>query len=566
MGDANARRLTIILAATMPLAMTAVAGVSGAAEVRDSDLIAPAGEEWLHVNGDAEGTRYSTLRQINSDNVDELKMAWLFSTGGDTFHQATPTMHDGMVFFPQSYKVFGINARTGRRVWKHEQYPPEDLGGDNPDLFHGTHRGVALYGNNVYHLTQDNKIVALDQKTGEVVFETPRLRDYAKAYDKAEDANGYWSTVAPMAIPGKIIVPMNATDTGGLPGFVIAVDPDSGDVLWEANMIPGPGEPGVDSWPGNSADYGGAGPWITGSFDPETNIYYTGTGNAMPWNPYGRGDGVSDNVGAASVVAINTDSGKVVWRYTVVPGDPWDYDTMNVPMVISVNGKKTIVQPNKTGFVHYLDPADGTFLGAVPFADKITWADGYGADGRPINQATLPKEGEPQIEVWPSLLGAVNLYPSAYNPDTGLLYMPTRHKSMLYGFEKVQYRAKAANFGAVFEFPEGGNEINMAYDVAGRKEVWRDHKASDGFAGGMLTTAGNLVFYGSQGGIFHAVDATTGEILYTFNMGTTFKAAPMTYMIDGTQYVVGLAGHEPGLGNNDHPLEPNGGYLYAFTR
>ncbi len=554
------------MALIVPIVSVGISAELQAGPVRDTDLLVPAGEEWLHVNGNAEGTRYSTLTQINAGNVGELKMAWLFSTGGDTFHQATPVTHDGIVYFPQSYSVFAIDGRTGRRIWKFHEDPPEDLGGDNPDLFRGTHRGVALYGDNVYYLTQDNKIIALDQKTGDVVMETDRLRDYAKAYDMAEDANGYWSTVAPMAIPGKIIVPMNATDTGGLPGFVIGVDPDSGETLWESNMIPKEGEPGYDSWPGNSADYGGGGPWLTGSFDGETNTYFTGTANAMPWNPYGRGDGMMDNVGAASIVAVNTDTGEVRWRYVVVPGDPFDYDVPGVPMIITVGGSKTIVQPNKTGYMHYLDAATGEFLRVARISDKITWAEGYGKDGRPINQVTLPKEGDPQIEIWPSLLGAVNLYPSAYNPNTGMIYMPTRHKSMLYGFEKVQYRAKAANFGAVFEFPEGGNEINLAYDVESGTEVWRDHKATDGYAGGMLTTAGNLVFYGSQGGIFHAVEATTGEVLYTFNMGTTFKAGPMTYMLDGTQYVVGLAGHVPGLGNEDHPLEPNGGYLYAFTR
>lgn len=537
----------------------------GAAPVRDIDLIAPAGPEWLHVNGTVQGTRYSTLSQINAVNVRQLKLAWLFSTGGDNFHQATPVYHDGIIYFPQSYSVFAIDARTGKRLWKFHQEPPEDMGGDNPDLLFGIHRGVALYGDNVYYLTQDNKLIALHQKTGAVVFETKPLRDYAKAYDKAEDANGYYSTVAPMAIPGKIIVPMNATDTGGLPGLVLAVHPESGEILWEANMIPKPGEPGSESWPGDSAKYGGAGPWLTGSWDPETKIYYTGTANAMPWNPYGRGDGKMDNLGAASIVAVNTDTGKVIWRYVVVPGDPFDYDVAQVPMIINVDGKKTIVQPNKTGFMHYLDPMTGQFLRAVRFADKITWAKGYDVEGRPVGQIALPKEGDPQIEIWPSLLGAVNLYPSAYNPNTGLIYMPARHKSMMYGFEKVKYRSQAANFGAVFEFPEGGNEINLAYDVLAGEEVWRDHKALDGYAGGMLTTAGNLVFYGSQSGVFHAVNAKTGEILYRFNMGTTFKAAPITFMLDGKQYISGLVGTIPGFGNEDHPLE-SGGLLYSFSR
>jgi alcohol dehydrogenase (cytochrome c) len=196
-----------------------------------------------------------------------------------------------------------------------------------------------------------------------------------------------------MAIPGTIIVPMNGTDFGGLAGYVLGVDPASGNIQWKAAMIPGKGEAGADTWPEGSTQYGGAGPWISGSWDPELKMYYTGTANAYEWNPRNRGNGELDNLGAASIVAVDTTSGKVPWRYVAVPGDPFDYDVPQTPMVITIDGKKTVVQPNKTGYIHYLDAKTGQYLRAVPFVEKIDWAQGYDAKGRPINMAPVPKEG-----------------------------------------------------------------------------------------------------------------------------------------------------------------------------
>lgn len=259
---------------------------------------------------------------------------------------------------------------------------------------------------------------------------------YPKKFEEAEDATGYATTVGPLAIPGKLLIPLNGTDWGGLPGFVYAVHPDNGEILWESNMIPGPGEPGAETWPGDSREYGGAGPWITGSWDPELKMYYTGTANAYPWNPKTRGDGKYDNVSAVSVVAVNTDTGKVAWRYVVVPGDPWDYDTMSTPVIVKIDGKKVLVQPNKTGYVHYLDPKTGQFLRAVAFADKINWAKGYDVEGRPIDQIALPKEGADPVEVWPSLLGAVNMFPTSYSPKTGLVYLPAVNAGMKYAMRR----------------------------------------------------------------------------------------------------------------------------------
>jgi alcohol dehydrogenase (cytochrome c) len=523
--------------------------------VTEAMLAADPGESWLHTNGNWAGWRYSTLTQLNPDNVKNLKVAWIFSSGGKTDAQNTPLYHDGLVYFAQDNKVFALDARRGTVVWKYEHKLPDDWGGYNVPFITGKHRGLAIAGEYVYFLSNDAKLHALHYKTGAQKFvkSYPDF-EYPKDFAKSKDAFGYATTVGPLAIPGTIIVPMNGTDFGGRPGYVLGVNPENGDMKWKANMIPGPNEEGYDTWPPGSHEWGGAGPWITGSWDPELKMYYTGTANAYEWNPKNRGGGKMDNVGAASIVAVNTDSGKVEWRYVAVPGDPWDLDVPQTPMVISIDGKKTVVQPNKTGYIHYLDPKTGKFLRAEPFADKITWIKGYDSSGRPIGQIDLPVEGGPTIEMWPSLLGGVNMYPNAYSPKTGYLYLAAVNMGMKYGFEEIKIISNVRHFGAFQEFI-WGYEVDKAVDVKSGKEVWRDQKAKSGYAGGMLTTAGNVVFYTSQGGIFHAANAKTGETLYTFNLGTAAKAGPITFMIDGKQCVTQAVGGVPGFGNEQHGTE-----------
>jgi alcohol dehydrogenase (cytochrome c) len=533
--------------------------------VTDVQLAADPGEAWLHANGNWAAQRYSTLTQLNPSNVKDLKVAWIFSLGGKTDAMATPLYYDGLVYIPQDNKVFALDASTGKEVWKYEYKLPDDFGGYNVPFFTGKHRGLAIYGEYIYFLSNDAKLHAIHYKTGVAKFvkgypDFPYPKDFAKA----ADANGYCPTVGPLAIPGTIVVPMNATDTGGLPGYVIGVNPDTGEMKWKANMIPGPGEQGYDTWPEGSREYGGAGPWITGSWDPDLKLYFTGTANAYEWNPKNRGGGKMDNVGAASIVAVDTEGGKVPWRYVAVPGDPWDFDVPQTPILVKVNGQTTVVQPNKTGFMHYLDPKTGKFLKVVPFADKINWAKGYDANGRPIQQIDLPVEGGPTVEVWPSLLGGVNMYPNAYNPKTGLMYLAARNMGMKYGFEPIKVISNVRHFGAYQEFI-WGYEVDLAMDVSRGREVWRDQKSKDGYAGGMLTTAGNLTFYTTSGGIFQAVNATTGEIVYTMNLGTTAKGGPITFLNDGKQMVVQAVGGTPGFGYEGYKLE-FGSFVVGFTQ
>ncbi len=546
------------------LFLTGITGWVHAQPVTDIMLAANPGESWLHANGNWAGHRYSTLTQLNPESIKGLKLAWIYSLGGKTDAQNTPLYHDGLLYVAQDNTVFALDAHSGKRVWKYTHKLPEDWGGYNVPFITGKHRGLAIYGEYIYFLSNDAKLHAIHYKTGQAKF----VKDYPdfpypKDFEKSKDANGYATTVGPLAIPGQIIVPMNGTDFGGLPGYVLGVNPENGNMLWKANMIPGPGEVGYETWPQGSHEWGGAGPWITGTWDPELKMYFTGTANAYPWNPKNRGKGLMENLGAAGIVAVNTDTGKTVWRYSAVPGDPWDFDTPQTPMIIEIEGRKTLVQPNKTGFIHYLDPKTGKFLRAVPFADKITWIKGYDPEGKPISQIDLPVEGGPTIEVWPSLLGAVNMYPSAYNPKTGYIYLAAVNAGMKYGFEDIKVISNVRHFGAYQEFI-WGYEVDQARDVKSGREVWRDQKSKHGFAGGMLTTAGNLTFYTTQGGVFQGVNATTGEILYAFNLGTTAYAGPITFMVDGRQCVVQVAGGSPEkFGYKEHNLE-HGSLVAAF--
>jgi len=548
------------------LAMAGMASLANAGPVTDSMLDAEAGASWLHTNGNYAGWRYSTLNQINTANAKRLKVAWIMSPGGKNDAQGTPSVHDGVVYYPQDNKVWAINAGTGQVIWKYEHKLPDDWGGYNVGFITGKHRGLALAGNNVYFLSNDAKLHSIDMKTGKANW----VKEYEgfpppKDFAKAKDASGYATTVGPMAISGgTIIVPMNGTDFGGLPGYVLGVDAGTGNLKWKAPMIPGPGEIGFDTWPAGSTEYGGAGPWITGSWDPQLKLYVTGTANAYEWNPKNRGGGEMDNVGAASIVAVNTDNGSVPWRYTVVPGDPWDYDVPQTPMLITLNGKKTVVQPNKTGFIHYLDAKTGAYIKAVPFADKIDWIKGYDNKGRPVGQLAIPKEGGDPVTMWPSLLGGVNMYPNAYNPKTQNLYLAATNAGMKYGLEEIKVISNVRHFGAYQEFI-WGNEIDKAVTVQSGAEVWRNELSKPGYAGGMLTTAGNLTVYTTQGGGFTVANATTGEVLYTLNLGVAAKAGPATYTHNGKQYIVQALGGTPGFGRDEAWGAEFGSMVVAFS-
>ena len=541
------------------------------ADVSVQDLLSLPGDDWVQANGDYTSSRYSTLSQINANNAGNLEVKWVYSTGGTTNAQGTPVEHDGIVYIAQDNQVHAIDAATGGRVWRYDHELPEDFGGQFNPFFTGKHRGVALHGKNAYFLANECTIVALNLKTGDEAYSTKIDRPYPRNFETTPDGNGYFCTSQAVALPDKLIVPMNATDTGGLQGYVHAHSYDDGSQIFAAPMIPQPGEPGADTWPGDSRLYGGAGPWQGGSWDPDFKLYYTGTANAYPWNPYGErqgtgSEGNNSNDGAAAIVAVNTDTGKVPWRYTVVPGDPWDYDANQTPMLAEIDGRTVVIQANKTGYVHYLDAASGKFLQAPQIADKITWANGYDSDGNPIWAQAVPEEGV-EVIVWPSLLGAVNMSPAALNRDTGMMYLPRRESPMAYTLEKVQVTSNVQNLGAAFEIgPDGiDKQVNSAHRINDGSEVWRNEVTSGGDSGGMMTSAGNITVYSTQGGEINVVNATTGEKLYSFNSNHNNDAGPSTGLVNGEQLIFFHMGGLPqfGTAGDTNPVN-NGGLVIAL--
>ena len=510
--------------------------------VTDSMLLADPAESWLHTNGNLAGHRYSVLTQLNTSNVADLKVAWIFSQDGKTDAQTTPLYHDGLVYFAQDNTVFAIDAGSGRWIWKYEHELPETFGGYNVDFITGQQRGIAIYGDAIYFLSNDAVLHAIHYRTGEQKFQ--RLLQYPKAFSRADagDQTGY-AVVGPMAIPGQIIVPLTATDFGGLPGSgsVYGVNPEDGEVLWECNMIPG--EPGYESRSGDRAEHS-TGPLGIGSWDPELRLYYTSAGNSTknvyPWNPTLPGDGRFNNLGAASVVACSTDNGRTAWRHDMVLGGPLDLNTAQTPMVIDIDDRKSIVHPDGNGSIHYLDAQTGEKFPRTlpPYADPMNLNEGYD-----------------EIEAWPHLVGDVNMrtYSNVYNPLNKILYLTATNAGMKYEYEEIKFIGNnVRHLGTSVEFTRGYVEpAILAVDVKSGAEIWREQN----HAGSMLTTAGNLVFYTSQAGVFHAKNATTGETLYDLGFGMTPKSGPITYMLDGKQYVVQLVGGVPGWGIEERHLD-----------
>ena len=441
--------------------------------VTDSMLLSDPATSWLHTNGNLAGHRYNVLTQLDASNVDQLNVAWIFSPGGETDAQNTPLYHDGIVYFAQDNKVFAIDARSGWRVWKYVHELPETFGGYNIDFITGKHLGLAIYGHNIYFLSNDTKLHAIDYKTGEQKWVRQYL-NYPEYFERTEDgdSNGYATTVGPMALPGgQIIVPLSGTDFGGLPGWVYGVNSEDGEILWECNMIPGPGEPGYKGWLGESAEYA-TGPRSTGSWDSELKMYYATIGNTHSWNPKTRGDGKLDGLGAASVVACSTEAGKAAWRSVMVFEDQSDLNIVQTPMVIALDGRKNIVYPDRNGGILYLDAATGQFLHVRANRDRMNLIEGYDEEGRPVGRLDLLIEDDDAVEVWPSLFGGVNMHPNAYNPLTGNLYMAAANVGTgCTGdkFEKLKVISNVCHFGTSVEFVR----LRGTVDVGGGGKQWR---------------------------------------------------------------------------------------------
>ena len=496
-------------------------------------LTRPVGANWTSYNGDYTGRRFSSLQEITAANVAQLRAAWVFHPGNTRRLEATPVVVRGMMYVTSSNDVFALDARTGRVVWHHQRPLSSGL---LDDAAAHKNRGVAVWDHFVYAETDDAHLLCLDARSGNLLWDV----QYA---DKTQH---YGATSAPLVVKGAVIVGTSGGDSG-VRGFVAAFDAVSGKLKWRLWTIPGPGEFGSSSWPGDSYLHGGATTWMPGTYDPELDTLYWTTSNAAP--DFVGDSRPGDDLYTSCVLAIDPDTGKLKWYFQFTPHDLYDFDANETPVLVDAeeNGtaRRFLVQADRNGFFYVLDRTNGKFLHATSFVEKLNWANGVDASGRPILSGRIPTLAGTVI--CPGITGATNWFSPSYNPNTGLFYvMALENCNLDFASPKRFVQGETYyNTGTKLPPDEHSQKILLALSVADGKTVWRYPQAGDGNSwGGTLTTAGGLVFFADDAGSLEAVDATTGHALWHFNTGQRISASPMTYAVDGIQYVAISAGSD----------------------
>lgn len=573
-----------LLAAAGAAALLVGAAASPAFAVTDEDIDNDAtttGDVVTYGLGNA-GQRYSPLKTLTKANIKGLVPAYSFSFGGEKQRgqESQALVKDGVIYVTGSYsRAYAIDSRTGEKKWEYAARLPEGI----LPCCDVINRGGALYDNLFIFGTLDAKLVALDAKTGKVVWKK----------DIDDFKAGYSFTAAPMIVKGKVITGVSGGEFG-IVGRVEARDAKTGEIVWKRPVIEGHmgelnGKPSTmtgkknETWPGDMYKYGGGATWLGGTYDAETNLIYYGTGNPGPWNSWLR---PGDNKWSASRLAIDPDTGEIKWGFQTTPHDGWDFDGVNefVPFDLQKDGKtvKAGATADRNGFFYVLDRTDGKFISATPFVSKITWAKGIDEKGRPIlNDDFRPgdpskaeageKKGKSVFAV-PSFLGGKNWMPIAYSQNTKLFYVPSNEWGMDIWNEAVSYKKGAAYLGAGFNIkPIFDTHIGSlkAIDPATGKTVW-EYKNKAPLWGGVLTTAGGLVFTGTPEGYLKAFDDKTGEEVWKFNVGTGVVSSPITWEQDGEQWIgvaAGWGGAVPLWGGEVAKSTANinqGGSFWAF--
>ncbi len=536
--------------------------------VTDERLRSPNPDDWLMYRGTYDSWGYSPLDQITTGNVSRLVPVWSLSTGVISGHQSPPIVNDGVMFVttPED-QVLAVDARSGDLLWRHRRQLPDDA-----LRAHWTNRGVGLYGDRVYFTTHDAFVVALDAGTGEVEWEAS-VADYR---------TGYYMTMAPLIANGKVLVGASGGERG-IRGFVAAYDANSGEEVWRSHTVPGPGEPGNETWPGDTWRTGGASIWITGSFDPELNLTYWGTGNPGPWIGDQR---PGDNLYTNSVVAFDADTGELKAYHQYHHNGSWDWDEVSAPLLIDVSrgGRtiKSLVHPARNGYLWLLErEADAiNFVDANPYVDQNVFASIDPVTGRPeYNQERKPGTNKPAT-FCPSLWGGKDWPPAAYSPQTGYLYIPANENlcSTIVGRE-VEYRPGAGYTGATSQVfvADGADHLGelQAWDLSTGEQVWTHEFPESQNWGPILTTGGGLVFSGgTHDRYFRAFDARTGDVLWEQRTNSGVIGVPSSFAIDGVQYIavqsgwgVDAQGMQRAVNQHlDRNIQvPQGGVIWVFA-
>ena len=485
---------------------------------------------WLTYSGSYASERYTQLSDIDRGNVADLRVMWVYQMAGSGLVETTPLVVDGIMYLTEPPStVTALDVRTGRRIWTWSASIADsvlNLG------FPRVNRGVAILNQTVYVGTLNAHLVALDAASGTVRWDVT----------VADNSVGFAITAAPLAIDGKIIIGVSGAEAG-IRGFLDAYDAASGELVWRTYTVPASGEPGSETWGGNSWETGGGSTWLTGSYDPDLNLLYWGIGNPAPdWNGDSR---PGDNLYTCSLLALDADTGEMRWYFQFTPHDVHDWDANEIPVLVDLEldgrMRRLVTMANRNAFYYVLDRETGEFLHAQEYS-KQTWAAGLDQNGRPI---VLPNT-EPTVEgnlVWPSLQGATNWFSPSYSPATELFYVAVREMGAVY------YKGEAEYVPGEY-FMGGGEQALRGDDASGSVHAldvrtgdirWKFPLLSPPW-NGVMATAGGLVFGGSNEGNFFALDAETGESLWDFHAGAPARSNPMSFAVDGRQRVVMAAG------------------------
>jgi alcohol dehydrogenase (cytochrome c) len=485
--------------------------------------------EWFTYSGTYNGHRFSPLSQITVENVARLRPVWVYQPPGTGPLEGTPIVVDGMMYVTSGpASVVALDLRSGRPLWQWSR----PIAASVLNLgFPRANRGVAIADGTVYVGTLDGYLVALDAISGIERWTVP----------VAENRTGHAITAAPLAVDDKIIVGISGGEAG-IRGFLDAYDTKTGKRVWRFWTVPAPGEPGSDTWPGDSWMHGGGATWLTGSYDPTLKLLYWGTGNPGPdWNGDSR---KGDNLYTCSLVALDVETGRLRWHFQFTPHDVHDWDANQIPVLVDaeIEGRTRalVVTANRNGFYYALDRQTGELILGTEYA-KQTWAKGLDRHGRPI---LLPgmEPSEKGTLVYPSLQGSTNWSSPAYSPATNMLYVPVREMGSIYFKTDVEYKPGA--------YYTGGSEKALAeeawgavraLDVTTGKRAWDFRLPSPPWAG-VMATAGGLVFGGSNEGNFFALDAKTGKPIWQFQTGGPIRSGPMSFLAGGKQHITVAGG------------------------
>ena len=490
------------------------------------------GQDWPSYNGDDSGNRHSALSQINRGNVKRLRLEWMYTLPGAQRLQVTPIVIDGVMYVTNVNEVHALDAGTGRRIWQYKRARTKGLIGDAAG---GINRGVAVHGGRLFMVTDHAHLIAINRNNGALLWDI-EMADYRQ---------NYGATAAPLVV-GDLVISGTSGGDEGVRGFLAAYKISTGERVWRFWTVPAPGEPLAETWKGKAIAHGCATTWLTGTYDARLDLLYWTTGNPCP--DYNGDDRKGDNLYSDSVLALRPSNGELAWYFQYTPHDLHDWDAQQTPMLIDAEweGKprKLLVQANRNGFFYVLDRTNGQFLRATPFVRKLTWAKEIDKRGRPVvnPEATPAIEG---VKACPAVEGATNWFSTAFAPKHGLFFLQALEKCNIYKKRPGAWEAGKSYYDGSTQDVEGepARKVLRAMDLKSGLVRWEIEQTGPANSwGGVLSTDGDMLFYGDDSGSFAARDSQSGTLLWHVSTNQIWKASPMTYLLDGKQYVAVASG------------------------